>query len=406
MMASPRISQEKVSPKTKDLNSQTVSPAGASAISLSPKYTGRHSVLVALMKNELQLENPWEDEDILSESFSNDFDTTSIVKPSSSRSNFGDSGLKNSPNVSGRKTTTSVIYRSFNGSSVITDSSILEQELRDMETRKHDVSDSLLAFSLPEPFLASNSPYHRSSKKVTTVSDLYGPDDSHRSEVSELDVDESVFFIGEEPESYHRRSLMTNNEEDNSQTPSLYCDISVIRTSASDDQWAKYKLLGRVGMGEVRFRKAARKLINKSIRVMAKAIKQVMALRETDPIIISDTPNKPKPAPCLSPLPSDGSRHTHNSSGTASTTQTAGTNVDIFCSGKLLDEVKQTTQDILPPSKAQYKRDPKSINLPEMVKVQLKDYVTIIASMYTDNAFHNFEHASEVVKVSPTTDSK
>jgi len=153
-------------------------------------------------------------------------------------------------------------------------------------------------------------------------------------------------------------------------------------------------------MGEVRFRKAARKLINKSIRVMAKAIKQVMALRETDPIIISDTPSKPKPAPCLSPLPSDGSRHTHNSSGTASTTQTAGTNVDIFCSGKLLDEVKQTTQDILPPSKAQYKRDPKSINLPEMVKVQLIDYVTIIASMYTDNAFHNFEHASEVVKSS------
>lgn len=40
--------------------------------------------------------------------------------------------------------------------------------------------------------------------------------------------------------------------------------------------------------------------------------------------------------------------------------------------------------------------DPSTIDLGENVMTQLRDYVTIIATMYRDNPFHNFEHASHV----------
>mmetsp|Transcript_27056 Transcript_27056/g.65651 ORF Transcript_27056/g.65651 Transcript_27056/m.65651 type:complete len:965 (+) Transcript_27056:272-3166(+) len=417
MMADPRLSPKETSPrehKQRPFQSLTLSPSGT-AVSLSPKFTGRHSVLVALKKQkELQLDDIWatnNNEDGLGESLRSDFDITSIAHPGSRNmsglSGF-DSGLLNTSPVAAAGNNSrhrrSIMYTRADGSSAIADSSLLEQELKDMENRKNDISDSLLAFSLPEPFMMDNRPSYMSKKgRTPTANDLYGRDDSFRDDVSELMIDESEFFIGEEPESC--RSL-AHDDEDNSQTQSLYCDISVVKTSATDDQWAKYKLLGRVGMGEVRITKPAKKLVNKSIRVMAKSIKQVMALRESDPVIPNpeQTPAKPRSASCLLSPSSDNhshvSRHTSFSSGTASTAGTTSTKADIFCSGKLLDEVKQTPLDILPPSKAQYKRDPKSIELPEAVKSQLKDYVTIIASMYTDNAFHNFEHASEVLKSS------
>ncbi|KAL3936122.1 MAG: hypothetical protein SGBAC_008490 [Bacillariaceae sp.] len=403
-------------------------------VSLSPKFTGRHSVLVALKKHkELQLDDIWANEDSLDDSIRSDFDISSIVHPGRHSRNLSgfDSGFLNSPlggsnhrrrvpssplggsnhrrrvpssplgSSSHRRRIPSIMYKRADGSSVIADTNLLEEELKDMETRKNNISDSLLAFSLPEPFLVEHRPsYMTKGGRAPTSHDLYGQDENFRDDVSELMIDESEFFIGEEPES--NRSL-TNHDEENSQTNSLYCDISVIKTSATDDQWAKYKLLGRVGMGEVRFPKRARKLINKSIRVMAKAIKQVMALRENDPMAVApEAPaSKPRSFSGLSASDSNStrSRCTNVSSGTASTGETAATNADIFCSGKIMDEVKQTL-DILPPNKAHYKRDPNRIELPEAVKAQLKDYVTIIASMYTDNAFHNFEHASEVLKSS------
>jgi hypothetical protein len=42
------------------------------------------------------------------------------------------------------------------------------------------------------------------------------------------------------------------------------------------------------------------------------------------------------------------------------------------------------------------KTRPDDIVLDDMVMAQLRDYVMTIASMYSDNAFHNFEHASHV----------
>ena len=42
------------------------------------------------------------------------------------------------------------------------------------------------------------------------------------------------------------------------------------------------------------------------------------------------------------------------------------------------------------------KTSPSSVQLDPMVLMELKDYVTTIASMYRDNPFHGFEHASHV----------
>ena len=42
-------------------------------------------------------------------------------------------------------------------------------------------------------------------------------------------------------------------------------------------------------------------------------------------------------------------------------------------------------------------QDPDTIKLPKAAVEQLRDYVTCIASMYRDNPFHNFEHASHVM---------
>lgn len=45
-------------------------------------------------------------------------------------------------------------------------------------------------------------------------------------------------------------------------------------------------------------------------------------------------------------------------------------------------------------SLANQKDDPENIDLPPAVVSELRDYVTCIAAMYHENAFHNFEHAS------------
>ena len=45
---------------------------------------------------------------------------------------------------------------------------------------------------------------------------------------------------------------------------------------------------------------------------------------------------------------------------------------------------------------ASKQKDPDSINLGEEVVSQLHDYVTVVSTLYRDNPFHNFEHASHV----------
>lgn len=64
--------------------------------------------------------------------------------------------------------------------------------------------------------------------------------------------------------------------------------------------------------------------------------------------------------------------------------------------GSLLDEVAEI---IVPPSfeeRAKNVVDPKSVEISPAVMSQLREYVSIIASKYNDNPFHNFDHASHV----------
>lgn len=77
------------------------------------------------------------------------------------------------------------------------------------------------------------------------------------------------------------------------------------------------------------------------------------------------------------------------------------TEVDIFhaiahiCSAPL-DEAKEIVTLPKFDPEVTKREDPNTIELDRTVCKQLKDYVTAIASMYRDNPFHNFEHASHV----------
>jgi hypothetical protein len=62
--------------------------------------------------------------------------------------------------------------------------------------------------------------------------------------------------------------------------------------------------------------------------------------------------------------------------------------------GNALSEVKEIIH--LPEAVAGKAVDPKTIDLGEDVAAQMRDYVSILASLYRDNSFHCFEHASHV----------
>jgi class 3 adenylate cyclase len=63
-------------------------------------------------------------------------------------------------------------------------------------------------------------------------------------------------------------------------------------------------------------------------------------------------------------------------------------------SGTVLDEVKEVIA--LPSHPAKYQTDPDMVELSMEVKRQLRDFVATVASMYQDNPFHSFDHASHV----------
>eukprot|EP00980_Cylindrotheca_fusiformis_P031572 scaffold26570_cov147-Cylindrotheca_fusiformis.AAC.1 len=221
------------------------------------------------------------------------------------------------------------------------------------ESRRCGILESLRNLDINDSF-QENKP--RLIHKVTAY-DLYRSDDDVTDSSSVNNVlDPQEFDIGEEPESC--RSLLTSPSLEEHHRTNSFSDPSVIHTSASDEQWANFKLLGRVGLGDISVSKPARTLIRRDIRVLTKALKQVMALRDAD-------------------------------------TKPLDTTFEVR-TGTVLDEVKVTLD--VPASKAEYKRDPKSIVLDEKIESQLRDYVTVISCMYRDNGFHNFEHASQVLK--------
>ncbi|KAL3917217.1 MAG: hypothetical protein SGILL_004815 [Bacillariaceae sp.] len=114
-----------------------------------------------------------------------------------------------------------------------------------------------------------------------------------------------------------------------------------INTSASDDQWARFKLLGRIGLGEIQPSEAAKLLIRQNVRVLSGIIKRVVALRDEDEDIL------------------EKSMHGHS--------------VEIK-TGNLLSEVRETLE--VKKTRARYKRDPESIRLGRKVLSELEDFVT------------------------------
>ena len=62
----------------------------------------------------------------------------------------------------------------------------------------------------------------------------------------------------------------------------------------------------------------------------------------------------------------------------------------------VLDEVREII--VLPQEECEYKIDPQTLELDPSIVSQVQDYVSLIASMYRFNSFHNFEHASHVTQ--------
>lgn len=135
-----------------------------------------------------------------------------------------------------------------------------------------------------------------------------------------------------------------------------------ITTSATDEQWARFKLLGRLGLGDIKLSTRAEELVDRNYGIMLNAIKHIYALRDED----SDNES-------VESMDAENIR-----------------------TGKLLEEVQATIQ-VSTEGPSRLKRDPNKIQVHPEVQKQLRDYIVVIASMYRDNAFHDFEHASNVL---------
>jgi hypothetical protein len=120
-----------------------------------------------------------------------------------------------------------------------------------------------------------------------------------------------------------------------------------INTSASDDQWARFKLLGRIGLGNIQPSAAAKVMIRHNVKVIVGIIMKIVALRENDDHAAS--------------------KGMHNRS------------IE-FKTGNLLAEVREAVG--VKKTRARYKRDPESIKLSSKVTSELEDYVTVISFMY------------------------
>lgn len=120
-----------------------------------------------------------------------------------------------------------------------------------------------------------------------------------------------------------------------------------ITTSASDDQWARFKLLGRIGLGDIHPSAAARHMIQHNVKVITGIIKKIVALRDENDEVVSETKQN--------------------------------RSIEIK-TGNLLAEVREAVG--VKKTRARFKRDPQSITLNSRVLSELDDYVTVISFMY------------------------
>jgi len=112
------------------------------------------------------------------------------------------------------------------------------------------------------------------------------------------------------------------------------------------------------------------RLVNWTVEVLRKSLKEVVARREARQALAAEAPV----------AGAEDLKFTRRSGGT------------------VLDEVEEVIN--LPRfsnKTAKHEKDPRSVKLPEEVSFQLHTYVTNIAYMYRANPFHNFEHVSHVI---------
>ena len=147
----------------------------------------------------------------------------------------------------------------------------------------------------------------------------------------------------------------------NSVDPKSEAQISAVM----DERWARFKLLGRMGLGDIEVSEIDGPLIEKNISILENSIKKIIATREKE-------------------VQEEGG-------------ETLDTSAIDLRTGQLLEEVKKLVE--IPKDTVDLKRNPDFVDLDEEVLEQLRDYVTVISSMYRPgNPFHNFVHASHVLE--------
>ena len=117
-------------------------------------------------------------------------------------------------------------------------------------------------------------------------------------------------------------------------------------------------------------RERTNRLIDWNVDVLLRLIKQILAMRPDN-----SAPERPRSLLHVG----DGSKGAPNDRG-----------------GTVLDEVQEIIR--LPKQARRYHKDPAGVIVPPAVVSQLREYVRLVASMYRDNSFHNFEHASHVTQ--------
>jgi hypothetical protein len=256
---------------------------------------------------------------------------------------------------------------------------LLSRKMRSESTRmrsesKKSIWDSLDKFDTAQPF----TPLLRRNNSAALKRDPYA---SKSPEIPDDNSDESLSLDELPPPereeraaqslsrscSLHTRSVSSFNGSMDLSLHLNYPTDDQLKTSASDDQWARFKLLGRLGLGDIKLSREAEALAERNYGIMLNAVKHIYALRDS------------------------------NSDNDSSVESLEFGNFLVVRTGHLLEEV-QATINVPMEGPARLKRDPITIEVDPMVQRQLRDYIVVISSMYRNNPFHDFEHASTVLQ--------
>jgi hypothetical protein len=245
----------------------------------------------------------------------------------------------------------------------------------DSTTRRSSVFDSMGKYLDDESTLTGD---HSIAGGGDSTSGINGVDDDEIS-LSSLATSRTEKSLGSIPPV--RRQNLFSGDQEGRINPSLNLSMDLSKytknifeeddgdaaaiSAASDELWARFKLLGRLGLGEIEVPDENKPLIDKNVNILERALRHIVSLRDAD---------------------DDRDRPTLND---------RGLEIDLR-TGNVLEEVLASIE--MPTAVSKFKRDPDTVSIAPEVSEQLRDYVTVIMTMYRNNSFHNFEHASHVLK--------